>query len=417
MYTSHAYVPGQTITLRMGGSEQLLDLGSLLNAIDQVLLKHQCDRKVVWNMFQVDRLGHTVFEPEAIKVIFGVDFADLVILLPRSRSVCNQAIFKFATAGAQLLWVEEEWLVHVMHGCRECVERGERQYILMGGCIYEAYSQYLANGGLAGGYSVAQLDFLATFEPELRLRYGLTEGQKVVVIHNREAGWFSSSYHDHRNSSIGNFGPSILELVSKGYVVVRIGDPTMIRLGSINGVIDLPFDERKQELDDIIFIKLCEFYVGSTSGPYDLARWLKKPLLAHNIAELPAPIDNQFMLFKGYYHRSFKRTLSYLEIFTSRAGYVTHVGEFLELGISLIENSPEELLIAIREMIRYTTHGFSEDDMALVRHLSKLNQVIAISSNSDEAKFADRVFGLGFVKNAIPSLAYRTVDSGFISLI
>jgi putative glycosyltransferase (TIGR04372 family) len=411
------YEPGITIEFGFGDSKQLADLDKLLNIIDVVLHQNQCDRSVVWNMYQIDRLGHTIFEPQAIHTMYGVDFKDLAILVPGNKSYCNESLFRFAVMGAQIIYTEADWLLRIMHTCRTVVERNGRKYLLIGGYIYEEYSEYLSLGGLPGAYDSTRLDYISNFELDLRKRYKLSENQKIVVLHNREGGWYNAAYHNHRNSRISNFFPAINYLLNQGYVVVRIGDESMIKLQEVEAIIDLPFDPRKNDFDDLVFVKMSSFYIGSTSGPYDIPRWLGKPVLAHNIAELPGSIDNSNLLFKNYYHRKFKRFLTYLEIFTSRAGFVAHMEQFNSLDILPVENTSHELSLAIQEMVRVTESGFSEDDLNYIKHAQKLNKIIGLITSDEDAKFADRIFCQQYLTRSIPSLAYKDLDRGFISLV
>ncbi|MEY4593509.1 MAG: hypothetical protein RIR18_2404 [Pseudomonadota bacterium] len=417
MYKTIVYEPGLNIDFGFGEAKQQADLDKLLNIIDLILIQNNCSKSVVWNMYQIDRLGHTMFEPEAIKAMLGIDFNDLAIIIPNNRQFCNESMFRFAVMGAQLIFTDAEWLVRVMHSCRAVVERNDRKYVLLGGHIYEEYSDHLALGGAPGRYNLTQMDYLSGFEDDLLSRYHLNAQQKLVVLHNREGGWFNAVYHNHRNSNIQNFFPSIRYLISLGYIVVRIGDATMQKLPDIDGVIDLPFDPRKQEFDDLIFIKLSSFYIGSTSGPYDLPRFLGKPVLAHNVAELPGSIDDQFLLFKNYYHRKLKRTLSYLEIFTSRAGFVTQMEEFQSLDIFPIENGPNELLMSIAGMVRVAEFGLNEDDLDYIKHANKLNKIIGSISKDDDSKFADRIFSPQYLGRCIPTPAYKDIDPGFVSIV
>jgi putative glycosyltransferase (TIGR04372 family) len=184
-----------------------------------------------------------------------------------------------------------------------------------------------------------------------RIAMGLPSERWFVCLHVREGGFHQDwRFGTSRNCDIRNYIPAITAVTDAGGVVVRIGDPTMTRLPSMEGVIDYAHSRFKSELMDLYFISECRFYLGVNSGPLDVAWLFGKPVVLTNVTEWAvtfARAAGDRIILKHVYSRSLGRFLSLSEIvlapFEAQA--------FRELGSDyvLVENTPDEIRDVVLE--------------------------------------------------------------------
>ena len=133
-------------------------------------------------------------------------------------------------------------------------------------------------------------------------RLGIPPNARIVTVHAREAGYKRGREvqdkqkraapgnlgakpiirdDSTRNTEIATYLPALEWLVSKGFVVVRLGDTSMSPV-SLLGVLDLArHPERSPEMD-LYFIEQSYFMLGTDSGPAILAYLFGCPLLYSN---------------------------------------------------------------------------------------------------------------------------------------
>jgi len=101
-------------------------------------------------------------------------------------------------------------------------------------------------------------------ESELR-RLGLNEGQWFVCVHVREGSYIPKNevIQAHRNGKIENWIPSMQEIVRRGGVCIRMGDPGMVPLPSIPGVVDYAHSSAKSDRLDVVLCAWARFLVSS----------------------------------------------------------------------------------------------------------------------------------------------------------
>lgn len=186
-------------------------------------------------------------------------------------------------------------------------------------------------------------------EPGLREKIGLPSDAWYVCLHVRESG-FHNDKASERNASIANYIPAIKEITDRGGWVVRLGDPTMKKLPTLNQVIDYPFTSAKSPEMDMLLISGCSLYIGMTSGIYDLAILFGRPIILTNMSSwlfgLP-PKKVDVCLLKHIYSKKHKRFLSVKEWLMEPWESMSYrtIGD----NYILYENSKEEIHLAVKE--------------------------------------------------------------------
>lgn len=192
------------------------------------------------------------------------------------------------------------------------------------------------------------------FGPRSRLECDFPElaGKPYVCLHVRTGGFFNDhNYSAPRNASIENYLPAIDELVARGYAVVRIGDPAMPSLQR-NGVLDYAHHARRSQANDILLVEHCDAYIGSLTGPIDLACLFEKRIFTVNALSLShCTWYRQGSLFIPKRAKLDGRTLTLKEQIDLHLFEIMGTGR-MDPQVEYVENSAEEILAALCEFLQ-----------------------------------------------------------------
>jgi putative glycosyltransferase (TIGR04372 family) len=185
----------------------------------------------------------------------------------------------------------------------------------------------------------------------LRVQMGIPITDWFVCLHARESGYRNDSA-EYRNADITRYIDGIKLITDAGGWVVRIGDSSMTPLPSMDHVIDYPFTQYKSELMDLYLISECRFFVGTNSGPTDVAFLFGKSVVLVNQTEwfLQFPWHKgDLAIIKHIYSHSRGRFLSVQEILDEPFG----CQNFCPPPDDLVryENTTEEIRDVIKEFL------------------------------------------------------------------
>ena len=143
--------------------------------------------------------------------------------------------------------------------------------------------------------------------------YGFKEGEKFVVLHLREEGFFDPEHHLFRNVNVKNYHKAIKYILNKGFKIIRLGHPKMEPLPNIEGLIDLTQEARPGHVD-LFACSEAKFYFGSSSGPFSAALAFNTPVAC--CASLPYTKlrTNTVSELQPLYDMDTKKLLKYDEI-------------------------------------------------------------------------------------------------------
>lgn len=188
---------------------------------------------------------------------------------------------------------------------------------------------------------------------QLRVEMGIPLTGWYVCLHVREGGFHKDAWVEGtRNASILNYIKGIKVITDAGGFVVRMGDPSMMKLPLMERVIDYPHTPYKCELMDIYLISQCHFYVGVNSGPLDIAWLFQKRVVLTNLTEWLMSFPKKkgdLSIIKHIFSRSRNRFLSLKEILNEpfECQYVRELGN----DYIMFENSSEEIKNVIVECL------------------------------------------------------------------
>lgn len=231
-------------------------------------------------------------------------------------------------------------------------------------------------------------------EEETRGRHGLIKmgipvGAKWVYLIVRDSAKHPQlPYHSYRNTAIKDFAQAALALAERGYYVVRMGknvaEPMPVKHPRI-----IDFAMRKPH-DDFMAMYLgahCAFCLSTGTGPDAIPVIFRRPICYVNYV----PLEYLQTYHKGSlaiwkHHEKDGKRMTLAEIYAAGAGHFMRADEFADAGITLVDNTPEEITAAAMEMAdtlegliannKYWNPGRSQDAFwdAFPRSNSTFNQ-------------------------------------------
>lgn len=188
---------------------------------------------------------------------------------------------------------------------------------------------------------------------------GLKPGSKFICFHGRDSSYLNSvypgdwSYHDYRDVDIKNYLPAIEELTQRGYFAIRMGKKVNDKFESSNTmIIDYANSNYQTDFMDIFLSAKCDFYLSSGSGAFCPSLVFRRPQIIVNACPFLTVLDydsNLIFIPKKYWSFNKDREMTCHEVFESNSHTFHNSKQFREAGISLIENSPQEILDLVIE--------------------------------------------------------------------
>jgi len=207
---------------------------------------------------------------------------------------------------------------------------------------------------------------------------GMRPDQHFVCIIARDPAykdmtWLNRnwSYHDYRNSDIDNYEKAALTLAGEGYYVFRMGKVVeKVLKCKHKRFVDYATSEFRDDFLDIYLSSKCRFFINGESGLCWVPMTLRVPIVFVNLAAIEYCLtwnDNIISIPKKYWLKDKKRYMRFKEIYDCGAGRFLHTELYEQLGIELIENTPDEILAVNIEMHQRLngTWEITEEDEAL----------------------------------------------------
>ena len=195
---------------------------------------------------------------------------------------------------------------------------------------------------------------------------GLGEHQWFVCVHVREGSYIpkNEAIQSYRNASITHTIPAMKEIVRRGGVCVRMGDPGMTPLPVIPGVIDYARHPMKSERMDVVLCAKARFFLGCTSGLSFLSTIFGVPVAQANMI----PVETlgirhcDLSMPKLLWDESLGRYLRFDEIMNSKTGGYFFTHQYQQAGLRVEENCSEDILDLVSEMMDRLDGRFIETE-------------------------------------------------------
>lgn len=196
-------------------------------------------------------------------------------------------------------------------------------------------------------------DELAPALAQALIKLGVDPRRWLVALHLREAGYvYRQGMDASRCVDPLTYGPAIDRIIDGlGGQVVRLGDPSMTPLPARPGLVDLSRVADSFPLQAFATSR-CRFFLGTDTGPTQLATALKVPTASTNAMGMGVWNDGDLVLFKRFL-RPDGRSLDKDEILS-----LTNFGMqvlYPRDGITVADNTPEALVDVVDRMVAATT--------------------------------------------------------------
>jgi len=204
---------------------------------------------------------------------------------------------------------------------------------------------------------------------------GIPPGSDFICFIARDSAYLDEvfpqiewGYHDYRDSNIQNYVLAADKLTHRGYYALRMGAAVTENLNTSNPwVIDYATRFRTDFLD-IYLGSQCRFLISDDCGYANVAQIFRRPIVWTNRSAIELVhtwLPNQIFIPKRLWLEKDERYLTFPEILGSGIGRIQNSHKFDELGIKLIENTPEEISAVALEMedrLNGTWEGTEEDE-------------------------------------------------------
>jgi putative glycosyltransferase (TIGR04372 family) len=182
--------------------------------------------------------------------------------------------------------------------------------------------------------------------------------------------------YGYRNSPFELLIPSIQNLLSKGYNVIKVGAASGKHVLTDERYFDFsaePATEKRILLDLFLFSR-CLFFIGDTSGNYSLAQAFRKPICFYNFAPLGhfhSWDKKSLTIFKNIKNIKTGKLKEFRQLLRYQYGYEIH-NDKSNLSQKYICNTKKEILETVKEMEARISGGSYNTDEGLQRKFQTL---------------------------------------------
>jgi putative glycosyltransferase (TIGR04372 family) len=376
----------------------------------------QGKRTLVHIMPASSRFGHMVLEPWALHALYGDEFDEiLVVIRDRRLMPYGKALHALASTVVTFVETTNEMIIKLGHFDAPRMENGPLCIQLRSASeLLKDFWRHVRDGGHPRHLTPPP----AIMEPGSRFleRLGVKSDDLIVALHMRESGYLSSHrYHDFRNMNPANYGPAIRYLLDRGIWIFRLGDKSSSPLEIDHPrLIDLPFLPDHEDYMDVFLLHRAWFAICCSSGPEGMRRAFGLPmLLVNGILEQLSffnPLD--VIQFKRCVDETTGQPIAYRDLLKRGAIGFSTAAAFEENHIRLEDNSPEEILDAVLEMIARLEGRFDPDPSVDTRFRGITEAFLAdLEANApeqNETGESERFFGLALPWTTISHRYCRT---------
>jgi len=192
----------------------------------------------------------------------------------------------------------------------------------------------------------------------------LTPSQKFVCLAVRDSSYKRDQFEnrdirhdDYRNNDISNFHNVAEQLALDGFLVFRMGAKVERPFGvDASGVFDYASNGMRTDFLDIYLSANCEIFISTVLGIDSIPEIFRVPRVLTNyipIANFGKYGPQDLIIPKQYWIENESRYMSFSEIVASKnaLGSCTSSYEYQRAGLKLVENTPDEIILATQELL------------------------------------------------------------------
>ena len=171
------------------------------------------------------------------------------------------------------------------------------------------------------------------------------------------------------------------ELVKRGHYGIRMGAIVNKKISfHDHKIIDYATNGSRTDFMDVYLGSKCKFFICDNSGISAIPEMFRKPVVYINLPKpewMPSVQINGLVIFKKFYIKKEKRLLSFGEIMRINIGGRETNKIIADMGLELLENTPEEIKAATIEMddrLNASWQTTEEDEELQQRFWARLGQ-------------------------------------------
>ena len=326
----------------------------------------------------VGRIGHLVTEVDCLlkEEALGILRRRKWLLLAPPSQVANPHLLGYWKQKVRV--IENPWFCTVLKAMSRWIlmTHDVSHYVLR---LNDTQDIYRINSRWDGRAPILRLrDEDRSPETSGLRELGIPKDGWFVCAHVREPGFSpgDDTAHAHRNGRPEAVIPAMQEIVRRGGFCVRMGDPSVSRLPPMPGVIDYAHHPLRSARMDIVLCASTRFFLGNSSGLALVSSVFGVPCALVNMIPSSAlsVLPNDLSIPKLLRFDRESRLLRFDEILGSPIADFRYAKLYSDAGITPVENSPEEILALVREMLDRLEgkHEESEEDQDLQRRFMGL---------------------------------------------
>jgi len=212
-------------------------------------------------------------------------------------------------------------------------------------------------------------------------KMNLSLDKPIVCIICRDSAYLNKTFpnmdwssQNFRDSNINNYNLTAKYLSELGYQVIRMGkEVSNIQLNE-KYIFDYAQSKWRSDFLDVFFGHICEFAISNSTGWDAIPVTFRKPIAFVNhvpILNLHTYSKKYIHIFKHHYDLNLKKNLNINEIVKRNLHNIYEGYMYEKSQIKLIENSPEEILNCVKELIQLIKKNFKAEKKVDEKHLWK----------------------------------------------
>ena len=197
-------------------------------------------------------------------------------------------------------------------------------------------------------------------------KLGLPKDAWYVTLHVREPSYRAetpgNTTENWRNANPLDYLKACEIITRAGGWVFRMGDSSMTPLPPMPQVIDYALNDIRSDWMDVFLGATCRFLIGTGSGYYIIPAFFGVPVMFTNFPgfiQYYGLKSHDLYLPRWLKNNQTNKLISFKEYMSPPAGNYNSIKHFHNAGLTWIENTPEELVVATEEMLERTDDGFS----------------------------------------------------------
>lgn len=209
-------------------------------------------------------------------------------------------------------------------------------------------------------------------ETALKNRFGISRDDWFVALHLRNS---KDPLRNLRDAEASSYGASVLEIISAGGRVLRIGGLDYSPKIPVRDdfFIDFSRDVKVDSVLNLYILARCRFFLGVGSGPANVSSHVfGRPIAVTNVGPMGGriPWKNQVILPKIFLDKDTREVVALERRVSDEFGQIESRAALRSMGFDTNYNSTAEVLSLTRDMI-FATQKNSFDPQVFMKHKQK----------------------------------------------